>query len=383
MLKIALKMLIGKKASCLGVIFGVFLATLLITQQSAIFLGLIARSYRLVTDIPIPNIWIMDNATESDEKVRPIPENYLSIVRGIKGIKWASPINVVYMPMISPSGVFDTCKLYGVDDETLVGIPTEIIEGNVKDIRRQGGVIVDVYSSKTLLATQMPDGTRVPLKIGDSFEINRRRAVVVGFCEITQGFYPQPIIFTSASQFRYFTSLSDNKVQFIAAKTQSDADIKQVLKDLNQFDDLMALSTKDFKWRIAKSFLQTGILINFGLSVALGIIIGFSIAGQVFYVMTLQNLPYFALIKASGGNETLISKMIFTQVAVVGALGFLLGTGATILWGMAVKKTTLAFLFPWQLLVFTMLIVFIICLFTAGLSIRKIFSTDPKMLMGN
>jgi len=378
MVKLALKMLIGKKASCLGVIFGVFLATLLITQQSAIFLGLIARSYRLVTDIPVPNIWIMDSATESDEKVRAIPETYLGVIRGVPGVAWAAPINVVYMPMISPSGNFDTCKLYGVDDETLVGIPTNIVAGNAKDIRREGGVIVDIFSARTSLSNN-----GVPLKVGDSFEINQRRAVVVGLCEITQGFYPQPIIFTSQSQFRYFTGVTDNKVQFIAAKSLDDADVKEVIQKLNAVNGLIALSTGDFKWRIAKSFLQTGILINFGLSVALGIIIGFSIAGQVFYVMTIQNLPYFALIKASGGNERLISKMILAQVTVVGILGFLLGTGATILWGMAVKKTTLAFLFPWQLLVFTLMIVIIICLFTAALSIRKIFSTDPKMLMGN
>ncbi len=383
MLKLAFKMLIGNKASCIGVIFGIFLATLLITQQSAIFLGLVARSYRLITDIPIPNVWVMDPATESDEKVRPIPGGYLEVVRGIPGVDWAVPINVTYLPVVSPSGVFDTCKLYGIDDETLIGGPPEILEGNIKDLRRQGGVIVDTYSANTILATKQPNGTRVPLKIGDSFEINRRRAVVVGICEITQGFYPQPIIFASNSQFHYFTAFSQNDVEFIAVKTKSEDAAESVIQKINDLGFLTALSKDDFKWRIAKSFLQTGILINFGLSVALGIIIGFSIAGQVFYIMTLENINYYALIKAVGGDHRLISRMIITQVAIVGIIGFLLGTGATVLWGIAVEKTALAFLFPWQLLVFTAVIVFIICLFTAGLSIRKIFSTDPKMLMGN
>ena len=68
MMTLALKMLIGSKA-CMGVIFGIFLATLLISQQSAIFLGLVSRSYRLVTDIQAPNIWVIDPSTESDEKV--------------------------------------------------------------------------------------------------------------------------------------------------------------------------------------------------------------------------------------------------------------------------------------------------------------------------
>jgi putative ABC transport system permease protein len=64
-------------------------------------------------------------------------------------------------------------------------------------------------------------------------------------------------------------------------------------------------------------------------------------------------------------------------------VGFSLGMGATILWGMAVKDTTLAFLFPWQLLLFTGGIILIICLLAAGLSIRKVFKIDPKILLGS
>jgi putative ABC transport system permease protein len=75
--------------------------------------------------------------------------------------------------------------------------------------------------------------------------------------------------------------------------------------------------------------------------------------------------------------------MIITQAIVVGVIGFLLGTGATLLWGIAIQDTTLAFLFPWQLLLFTGFLVIIICLFTAGLSLHKVFAADPKTLLGN
>lgn len=380
---VALKMLIGNKVSFIGVIFGIFLATLLISQQSAIFLGLVSRSYRMITDIPTPNVWVVDPVTESDEKVRGMPEGYLHFVRSIPNIEWAVPINVMAAPIILPSGIFHVAQLYGVDDATLIGAPTTMIEGNIRDLRREGAVIVDVYSANDSLAKVMPDGTKVPLKIGDTFEINHARAVVVGICKVTRGFYPQPIMYTSMSQFNAFSGYQNDKIEFIAAKTRPGADVATVLKRINEYPMLNGLSKEEFEWRIARSFLKTGILINFGLSVALGIIIGFSIAGQIFYMMTLQNLSYYALIKAIGGNQRMITQMIAIQVFVVGIIGYLIGTGVTILWGMAVKETTLAFLFPWQLLAFTAFIVLIICLFTAGLSIRKVFGTDPKVLMGN
>lgn len=382
MISLALKMLIGNRASFIGVIFGIFLATLLISQQSAIFLGLVSRSYRTLTDIPSPNIWVMDRATESDDRVRGMPDGNLDVVRGVPQVEWAVPINVIHIPLVTQTGIFQIAQLYGIDDATLIGAPNHMLEGNIRDLRREGGIIVDVYSANGALATPLPNGKKRPLKIGDELEINNHRAVVVGICKITQGFYPQPIIFTTYSEFRRFNSFTINYLGFIAAKTIAGADVQEVCNRINSYPGMNALTREQFKWRIIKTFLETGILINFGLSVALGFIVGFSIAGQIFYIMTLENLMYYALIKAIGGTHKMILQMILFQAFIVGLIGFFLGIGATILWGLAIQNTTLAFLFPWQLLVFTGLLVLIICILTASLSIRKVFRADPKSLMG-
>jgi putative ABC transport system permease protein len=382
MISLAIKMLIRSRASFMGVIFGIFLATLLISQQSAIFLGVIARSYRTLTDIPAPNIWVMDPATESDDRVRGMPDGNLDIVRSIPQIEWAVPINVTHIPLATQSGIFEIAQLYGIDDATLIGAPMHMLEGNVRDLRREGGIIVDVYSANNALAARLPDGTKRALQIGDELEINNHRAVVVGICKITQGFYPQPIIFTAYSEFRRFSSFTIQDVAFIIAKTFPEANVQEVCNRINAYPGMNALTREQFRWRIIQSFLKTGILINFGLSVALGFIVGFSIAGQIFYMMTLENLVYYALIKAVGGTQKMILQMILIQALLVGVIGFLLGIGATILWGIAIQSTTLAFLFPWQLLIVTGLLVLVICILTASLSIRKVLSADPKVLMG-
>ena len=51
---IALKMLIGDRAKYLGIIMGLTFASLLITQQSAIFLGLMTRTFAFLTDTGYP-----------------------------------------------------------------------------------------------------------------------------------------------------------------------------------------------------------------------------------------------------------------------------------------------------------------------------------------
>ena len=80
----------------------------------------------------------------------------------------------------------------------------------------------------------------------------------------------------------------------------------------------------------------------------LGMIIGFSIAGQIFYIMTLHNLSYYALIKALGGTETMILKMILFQAVVVGIIGYIIGNGGDLALGISIKNTTLTFEYPWQ-----------------------------------
>lgn len=379
---LALKMLIGNRAAAIGVIFGIFLATLLISQQSAIFLGLIKRSYRIVSDTPQANIWVIDPATQSDDKVRTIPKDRVNVVRSVPGVAWAVPFSLTMLPLVTSTGIYDVGVIFGLDDASLIGAPIEMLEGNIWDLHREGGVIIDVVSANEALAKKLPDGTKQPITIGDELEINHRRTVVVGIAKPTQGFYPQPIIYMANSSYMKLNPAAKTHVSFILVKTTPEANVEAVMNKINTSKGLLALTKDQMASRIMKTFLETGILINFLLSVILAFIVGLSIAGQMFYMMTEHNLSYYALIKALGGTKAIIFKMIAIQVLVIGSIGFCLGIIFTLLWGMAIEDTTLAFHFTWQLLIFTAVVVLSICLFTAGLSIRKVFSIDPKTLMG-
>lgn len=374
----AFRMLVGNKAAFIGVIFGIFLAILLISQQSAIYLGLISRSYRIVSMISAPTIWVIDPATQGEDVIRPLPKDYLQNVKSIPNIEWAAAVNYLLLPLSTPSGLFKVAEVYGIDDSTLIGMP-KLREGNSVDLYKEGGVIIDANSADNLLASFSPEGKKIPLKVGDILELNGHRAEIVGIGEITPGFFPQPIIFATNSRVEQFSGTS--RIQYIIAKTRNAQDIGKTLKQINANKNLVGLTSKEMKSRIANHFLKTGILINYGISVALGLIIGFSIAGQIFYIMTLHNLGYYALIKALGGTEKMLLKMIVFQVMVVTVMGYILGTGATLLWGFAIKNTTLTFEFPWQLLLFTGCFAIIISAFIAGLSIKKVFKLDPHTLM--
>lgn len=380
MITTSFKMLIGNRAAFIGMIFGIFLAILLISQQSAIYLGLISRSYRIVTNISLPDIWVIDPATQGEDLIRSMPKDYLQYVRSTPNIEWAVPVNYLLLPLKTTSGKYTVAEVYGIDDQTLIGMP-KLLKGNAEDLYREGAVIIDSNSAENLLAKTLPDGKKIPLRIGDELEINGSRAVIVGIGQTTPGFFPQPIIFAINSQVQQFSGSS--RIQYIAAKARKDADIKQILKQINSNKNVLGLTRKQMESRIANHFLKTGILINYGISVLLGMIIGFSIAGQIFYINTLQNLGYYALIKALGGTEKMILQMILFQALVVGIVGYILGTGVTLLWGFAIKNTTLTFEFPGGLLLFTGSVAIVICAFIAFLSIKKVFKVDPHTLLAS
>ncbi len=89
---VALKMLVGDRAKYLGIIMGLTFASLLITQQAAIFVGLMTRTYGALTDIAQPDIWVMDQKVQFIDDIKPLQDTELFRVRGIEGVEWAVPL---------------------------------------------------------------------------------------------------------------------------------------------------------------------------------------------------------------------------------------------------------------------------------------------------
>jgi len=74
---VAIKMLVGDRAKYLGIIMGLTFASLLITQQLAIFCGLMARSYGALTDLSPPDSWVMDSKVQFIDDVKRVDTRVL------------------------------------------------------------------------------------------------------------------------------------------------------------------------------------------------------------------------------------------------------------------------------------------------------------------
>lgn len=62
-----------------------------------------------------------------------------------------------------------------------------------------------------------------------------------------------------------------------------------MLKAIDEQTSLRALNTSDFLWMVVGYYLRnTGIPVNFGITILLGFLVGAAIAGQTFYLFTLE-----------------------------------------------------------------------------------------------
>jgi putative ABC transport system permease protein len=380
---IALKMLMGDKGKYLGIVMGLTFASLIMTQQPAIFLGLMSRSYSFVSDLGLPDIWVMDKKVQFVDDIKPLQDTELYRVRGISGVEWAMPLYKGLLKARLADGTFQTCNVIGLDDATLIGGPPIMVSGKVVDLRRSDGIIVDSDGAKDKLGkpSQTPGGKPIALKVGDSLELNDHRAIVVGIAKVTRTFQSQPVIYTTYSRAKSYAPRERKLLSFVLVKARQGQDHQKLARQIAEKTGLAAYTREEFKTLTYQYFMKnTGIPINFGISVLLGFIVGAAIAGQTFYNFTLENIRQFGVLKAMGTSNWTLLRMILLQAILVGSLGYGLGVGLTALFGFVMRNTILAFKFPWQLLVFSGAGVSLICVFAALISIRKVILLEPAIV---
>jgi putative ABC transport system permease protein len=380
---IALKMLMGDRGKYIGIVMGLTFASLIMTQQPAIFLGLMTRTFSFISDVGLPDIWVMDSKVQFVDDIKPLQDTELFRVRGVSGVEWAMPMYKGLLKARLANGTFQTCNVVGLDDTTLIGGPPTMLKGSLEDLRRSDGIIVDIDGAKDKLAKPSftPGGKPVPVKIGDNLELNDRRAIVVGISKVSRTFQAQPVIYTTYSRAKSYAPRERKLLSFVLVKAKKGQDLSELTTRIRQTTGLAAYTQSEFKDLTYNYFMKnTGIPINFGISVVLGFFVGAAIAGQTFYNFTLDNLRQFGVLKAMGTSNWVLLRMILLQAVLVGSIGYGLGVGLTALFGYSMRNTILAFKFPWQLLIFSGAGVSLICVFAALISILKVIRLEPAIV---
>jgi putative ABC transport system permease protein len=378
---VALKMLIGDRLKYIGLVIGLSFASFIISQQAAIFLGIMKRTFGFITDASQPNIWVMDPTVQYVDDVKGMKETVLYRVRSIDEVEWAVPMYKGTIPARLPNGIFQTCIIVGIDDATLIGGPPRMLQGNIEDLRFPDAVFVNKIGAETKLASHTKEGKTIPLQVGDTMELNDTRAYVAGICEVSRTFQSQPVIYTTYGHATIYTPIVRDELSFVLVKSKPGLDPEKVCQKIRALTGYAAYTTWGFqKLTMVYYAKYTGIVVNFGVAIIFGFIIGMAIAGQTFFNFTLDNLPYFGTFKAMGADNSLLVKMVIVQALLVSAIGWGIGIGAAAALGWAFRHTELSFSLPWWLYLLSAFSMLFICLIAALFSVIKVVRVDPAIV---
>lgn len=366
-------MLLGDRAKYLSLVFGLSFAVLLITQQGAIFLGLMLQATGPLQNISQPDLWVTDPYLKWISETRNLNQADLNRIRSTPGVAWAEPFFNTRAACDLGNGDFRYVNIVGIERNTMVGRPPEITAGRLEDLRIADAVLVEESALPKL-------GNP---RIGDALKLNDRRAVIVGFCRAKFGWDSPAVVYTTYENAITYVPLGRNKISFVLVGVKPDVPIQRVQASIDELPGLKAMTPDQLRMQTVRFIMvETGIGINFGITVALGIIVGLTVSAAIFYQFTLENIRHFAVIKAMGASNLALTCMVLVQAALVGSVAYGIGVGGAGLFALSARKpgAELAAYFPWQLLLVG-LAGTLLCLAAGSiLSLRRVLTLDPAVV---
>lgn len=374
---VALKMLTGDRAKYLGLIFTIAFASFLLANQSSIFAGIMKRTASQVIDVVDANIWVMDPQTQYVEEIKPLTENDLYRVRGVPGVQWGVRLFKGLARATAPDGKFRSVILMGLDDATLVGAPHgKMILGALTNLDQPDSVIVDRAGYLYFFPDQ-------PLALGKTFELNDHQVHVVGIAEASAPFTTFPVFFARYSDAITYVGQERNQLSFVLVKPKADITADELSKRIQNQTGLKAVTSDQFFWQIMRYYMNnTGIPVNFGITIAIALIVGAVVSGQTFYIFTIENLKQFGALKAIGITDGRLVGMILLQAFVVGAIGYSIGMGLLAIFFEITLRSipTRGLSLMWQNALGTGVLMFVIVVLASLLSIRRVLVLEPAVV---
>lgn len=368
MMSIAIEMLLGDRVKYLMLIGALAFSTLLITQQTGVFWGVMRLTTTMLRNTNA-QIWVSDPHVEEVNMTMPMRNIDLERVRSVSGVAWAVPLYHALLQAKLYNGKSLVVELVGVDTATLTGVPPKMVKGKLEDLWKDGGVIVDEIGLQRL-----SQSLNKPLDIGDIFDINDHEVRIVGIVKAEPSFFGYPFVYTTYDRAVEIVPQARRNLAYILVKPKENVNAEDLVKRIEKETQLRALSSENFFWSTMKwFFFNTGIPVSFGATIALGFLVGIAIAGQTFYSFINENLGNIGALKAMGASNKLLQRMLLLQASVAGFIGYGIGLFFAGIFGISTFFVRqIPFFVTWQVLLVSLFMIVIICLFTAYLGIRRV-----------
>lgn len=365
-------MLMGDRSRYVTLLIGLTAVAFLFVQQGSVFSGIIERIAKPIDEVGAP-IWVCDPKLQSIDDSKPLSETDLQRVRSVPGVKWAVPLFLRTVQLRLRDGSFQNVRLFGLDDYSLVGRPREMLAGSTSGLFNPDAVIIGEAESERI---GKPG-------IGDVFELNDHRAVVMGIAKVSRDYASNPYVYTTYNRAIGFAPAQRKQLNFVLAAPKDGFSAEAIAAQIRVATGLGAYSLDGMRRLSIGYYLHnTAIPVNFGLGLLMTFLVGIAVAGQTLYAFALQNERFIAGLKAMGTDNRTLVLMSVIQGLTVGMVSLGIGSGAACLFGYASGGGTgkLAYHTTWQLMAITFIVVVVVCILSSLFSVRRVLRLEPALV---
>jgi putative ABC transport system permease protein len=369
---LAIKNLLHDKLRSTMTIAGVAFAVTLVFVQVGLFLGILDNASVTIDHIAA-DLWVTSRNTPNVDFAHGFPETRVQRVRSIDGVERADNLLVQFQNLTLPDGAEEGMLVYGLEDFTRWGIPWNVESGNLEDLRRGDYMFLDASAERRF----------GKFAVGDYREVMGRRVKIIGRSREALSFTTSPIAFLTYDLVQELAGgRMDGRTTYILVRLEPGADSAAVASELRRRLPHNDVYTRADWAKRSRSYwvASTGIGLNMYLTVFLGCLVGVVVVTQTLYTSTMEHIKEFGTVKAIGGSNADIYRILGAQAVIAAVIGFLAGRLMAFALAPAMAKIRLKLIISNEFAGIVFVGTLVLCLVAALVSFRKVAKIDPALV---
>ncbi len=369
---LALKNLLHDKLRSAMTIAGVAFAVTLVFVQVGLFMGILDNA-SVTIDHLAADLWVTSRNTPNVDFAHGFPETLVQRVRSTPGVERADNLLIQFLNLTLPNGAEEGMLVYGLEDFTRWGMPWAIDSGNLDDLRRGAYMFLDASAERRF----------GKFAVGDYREVMGRRVKIIGRSREALSFTTSPIAFLTYDLVQELSGdRMDGRTTYILVKLAAGADATAVAAELRRRLPHNDVYTRAAWAKRSRNYwvASTGIGLNMYLTVFLGCLVGVVVVTQTLYTSTMEHIKEFGTVKAIGGSNADIYRILGAQAVIAAVIGFIAGRLMAFALAPAMEKIRLKLIISHEFAGLVFVGTLVLCLVAALVSFRKVAKIDPALV---
>ncbi len=373
MVNLALKMLLDDRLRSLITVSGVGLSVMLVLVQIGLYIGMLDNASVTITRSGA-DLWVTARNAPNVDFGNTYPEAYVRRVRSVPGVARADNLIVWFVTVALPNGSKESTLLYALEDFSRWSLPWSVAEGDPAELRRGAYVMVDESATRRF----------GPFALGEYREFLGRRLKIIGRTRGARSFTTNPIVFMDQ---RVAQSLMPQELRgrttYTLVKLAPGADASAVAGEIRRRLPYNDVWTSDgWAARSRRYWVEsTGLGLSMTVTIFLGGLVGVVIVAQTLYTSTMDHYEEFAVIKALGGGNADVYRILAEQAAIAAMLGFLAGSAMAYAARPMLARVDLTLVLDPEFAATVFVATLALCLSASAISFRKVASIDPALVL--